>query len=91
MIVRILEEGQFELDQAKAEELDRLDHPLEDALQAGDGEAFTLALERVESWVRTNGTPLDPATIVPSDVVLPAPGSELSEIQALLESEGKGV
>lgn len=90
MIVRILEEGQFELDEAKSKELERLDEPLEVALQAGDSIGFARALEAVESWLRTNGRPLDASTIVPSDLVLPAPGSELSEIQALLESEGRG-
>jgi hypothetical protein len=91
VIVRILGERQFELDDTEAEKLDRLDEPLEAALQAGDAAAFAAALDQVESWVRTHGTPVDPTTIVPSDLVLPAPDAELAEVKALLESEGKGL
>jgi hypothetical protein len=93
VIVRILGEGQFELDDNQRAELDRLDDPLEAALQANDPAAFTKALESVESWVRAHGALVGPETIVPSDLVLPTPGSDLSEVQALLESEseGKGV
>jgi hypothetical protein len=91
MIVRILGEGQFELDPAAREELDRLDGPLEAALQADDPEAFSRALTTVTSWVRARGSVVEPSTIVPSDLVLPAPGTDLSEVRALLESEGKGV
>jgi hypothetical protein len=91
VIVRILGAGQYELDSAQAAELDRLDDPLEKALLADDAEAFARALTIVEGWVRANGSPLDPATIVPSDRVLPAHDSDLSEVRSLLESEGQGV
>ena len=91
MIVRILGESQFELDDSTAEKLDRLDDPLEAALQAGDAAAFATALDEIASWVRSHGTPVDPTTIVPSDLVLPPAGSDLAEVKALLESEGKGV
>jgi hypothetical protein len=91
VIVRILEEGQYEFDASGVDALNVLDDPLEAALLADDASAFADALEKIEQWVRTNGTPVDPTTIVPSDLVLPAPGSALAEVRELLKSEGEGV
>jgi hypothetical protein len=90
VIVRILGEGQYELDESTRASLEALDEPLENALQSGDDAGFATALVAVEEWVRDHGTQLDPTTIVPSDLVLPAPGSELSEVRSLLESESEG-
>jgi hypothetical protein len=89
VIVRILEEGQYEVAEADRGHLDELDAPLEHALEFDDPDAFTVALDIIGRWVRENGEPVGATTIVPSDLVLPAPGSHLSEVRALLNSEGE--
>ncbi len=88
MIVRILGDNQYDVDDALRDEIERLDAVLESALQQNDAAGFTVALDTIDSWVRANGTPVDPARIVPSDLALPADGSEIDEVRSLLESEG---
>jgi hypothetical protein len=91
VIVRILGENQYDVDDGLRDEIERLDAVLETALQQNDATGFTAALDTIDSWVRSNGTPVDPATIVPSDLALPAQGSEIDEVRTLLESEGGAV
>lgn len=87
MIVRILGEGQLELDDEAAGRLDKLDDDLDHAIAANDPEWFERALRAMLAEVRANGRPVDPSTIIPSDLALPAEGSSLAEVRELLESE----
>ena len=87
MIVRILGEGQRELDDEASIRLDKLDDDLDHAIGANDGEWFDRALRAILAEVRESGRPLGPDTLVPSDLVLPAEGSSLQEVRELLESD----
>ncbi len=87
MIVRVLEEGQYELDDANSATLLKLDGVLGDALHDGDAATFAAALTAIIDTVRSSGRRLDPSQIVPSDLALPRPGATISEVRKLLESE----
>ena len=64
MIVRILGEGQFRVDDSAATDLNQLDTDLETAVDRGDEAAFTAALTRLLAEVRANGAPLPPDLIL---------------------------
>lgn len=87
MIVRILSEGQFEIDESHLGHIEELDEAMFDAIEASDEEAFDKALEAVLDAVHTEGKPVDPSEILPSDLVVPHAGATLDEIKALLSSE----
>ncbi len=87
MIVRILEEGQYELPDSAMAALDKLDVDLSAAMVADDEAAFDAALNALLQAVRSTGTPLDAATIVPSELTLPHQGATLAELKDLLASE----
>lgn len=87
MIVRILDEGQFELDEGAATRLEQLDLDLSHALASHDQEWFEKALAAILAEVRESGRPLGSGSIRPSDLFLPAPGSSVDEVKELLESE----
>lgn len=91
MIIRILGEGQFEITENDRQELDQLDAGVDEALESGDEAAFLSALAALDAAVRRIGKPLDPATIVPSDLVLPHQGSSMAEVADLLSSEGASI
>ena len=55
MIVRVLGEGQYDVDDAHAELLNGLDSGLERAVESGDETAFRAALAELLSQVRTVG------------------------------------
>ncbi|MCU1495146.1 MAG: hypothetical protein JWO62_2910 [Acidimicrobiaceae bacterium] len=87
MIVRVLEEAQYELDDANTATLNKLDGVLGEALRSGDAETFEAALSAIIDEVRSSGHRLDPTTIVPSDLALPRPGATLEEVRQLLQGE----
>lgn len=84
MIVRILGEGQYELDAAAMARVERLDATLSQALGAEDEAWFAKALDALLAEVRGGGHRLDPGTLVPSDLAVPAEGSTIDEVRALL-------
>ena len=88
MIVRILGEGQFRVDDGATAELNQLDADLEAAVEHSDQAAFTAALTRLLAGVRANGAPLPPDTLEPSDLILPSEDSSMDEVRKMLTDEG---
>lgn len=88
MIVRILGEGQFELQGDAASKLSQLDERLGAAVEQGDDSAFSEALAAVVGHVRKVGKVLPYDYLGPSDVALPNPGATREEVHELLRSEG---
>lgn len=88
MIVRILGEGQLDLDDGVLEHVNTLDGVLEDAVESGDEDAFREALITLLDTVREHGQRLPNDVLLPSQAVLPAPGTSLAEVRKLLGDEG---
>jgi hypothetical protein len=88
MIVRILGEGQFRVTDSATSELNQLDTELEAAVEHGDEAAFTAALTSLLDRVRTDGSPLPPDILEPSDLILPHQDSSMDEVRKLLTDEG---
>lgn len=86
MIVRILGEGQFDV--ADIDALNKLDTTLQAAADAGDEPAFATALDGLLDAVHHLGTPVPKDQISPSALVLPARGTALTEVRAMLGDEG---
>ena len=88
MIVRILGEGQFSVDEAATIELNKLDTQLEAAVERDDEAAFTAALHGLLDKVRALGSPLASDTLEPSDLILPHQDSSMDEVRRLLTDDG---
>jgi hypothetical protein len=88
MIVRILGEGQFEVDDVAADELNVLDAKLEAAVNAGDEKAFRSALAGLVSRIRALGTPLSADTLEPSALILPYAEATMDDVRAMLNDDG---
>ena len=88
MIVRILGEGQFRVDDAAATELNHLDSRLETAVEHNDEPAFKAALTGLLAQVRAQGSPLPSDTLEASDLILPHQDSSMDEVCRLLTDEG---
>jgi hypothetical protein len=88
VIVRILGEGQFRVDDAAAPELNQLDSVLETAVEHSDAAAFADALTRLLAQVRAHGSPLPPDILESSDLILPHEDSSMDEVRKLLTDEG---
>lgn len=88
MIIRIMGEGQLELDDKAVEELNVLDSKLEAAVEAGDESAFGLALQDLLNRARALGTVLPVDAIEPSGLILPREGATIAEVRELLSDGG---
>ena len=83
MIVRILGEGQFDIDDAATPDLNRLDTELEAAVNRNDEAAFTAALHGLLDQVREQGSPLPVDTLEESDLILPPQDASMDELENL--------
>lgn len=88
MIVRILEDNQYRLDDRFLGELNQLDNQLVAVVDADKDAEFASLLNQMAQLVRSNGEPLDVAEIVQSDVILPADDTTFAEAKSLFSGEG---
>jgi hypothetical protein len=88
VIVRILGEGQFRVDDSAAAELNRLDTELEAAVDHGDQAAFAATLTSLLAHVRAQGSLLPADILEPSDLILPNQDSSMDEVRKMLTDEG---
>jgi hypothetical protein len=88
VIVRVMGEGQFEIDDEVAKGLNELDEQAERALQSEDQEQLAELLERMAEAVRTNGARLPDEDLSPSEGIVPPPDLTLEEAKELFEGEG---
>jgi hypothetical protein len=88
VIVRILGEGQFNVDDSDTAELNRLDTQLETAVEHNDRSAFADALRALLAQVRALGSPLPADTLEPSDLILPHPDSSMDDVRKMLAGDG---
>jgi hypothetical protein len=88
VIIRIMGEGQFEVDDTHLAELNRLDDALGEAMEGDDDGAFRAALGALLDEVRRAGTPVADDALVDSDLVLPYDEAHVDEVRELLTDEG---
>jgi hypothetical protein len=84
VIVRILGEGQFRVDDDVAAKLTALDKDLDAAVRDDEADVFTASLRAAVSLVRTSGAPLAADEIVTADYILPFSDATLDEVRKLL-------
>jgi hypothetical protein len=88
MIVRLMNEGQFRVDDDVRRRLDVLDEEAVTALEQDDEAALDAALELMWQLVRAEGEPLSLDDLHPSDVLIPPPDLTLEETRALFSDQG---
>jgi hypothetical protein len=88
VIVRIMTEGQFRLDDDDTDRLNELDNVCVAAVDGGDREGFQVAFAQLLAMVREHGTPIDDDDLVGSDVLVPPPDTSFEEAAADFTGEG---
>ncbi len=90
MIVRILNEGQWNLSDDAVTQLNSLDDTVEQAVETGDQQQLAEALHSLLEQVRSSGRPVPDDELSDSDLILPAADATLDEIRALLSGSDEG-
>jgi len=88
VIVRILGEGQLQIDDSATSELNELDARLEAAVERNDEPGFRLALSELLAQVRSIGSPVEAGALEPSELILPEEGATMAEVRKLLAGDG---
>jgi PspAA-like protein len=88
VIVRLLGEGQFRVDDALITRLNELDDGIARAVEAGDEQALWKGLQELAETVRANGSRLSDEELTPSDAVIPPEDLTLDEARELLSDDG---
>jgi propanediol dehydratase small subunit len=88
MIVRILGEGQYQVDDEAAAKLTELDSALDAAVDSGDEAAFRTALDAAAKVVKEAGTPVPADSFETAEYILPFSDATVAEVRQLL-ADGK--
>jgi len=88
VIVRLMGEGQFEIDDEVAKGLHELDDQAGQAVEEGDEERLAELLRRMAEAVRTNGTRLPDDDLSASEGIVPPDDLSLHEARQLFDGEG---
>ena len=91
MIVRILNEGQWDLSEDAVTKLNSLDDAVEQAVATGDQQQLAEALHTLLEQVRSVGRPVPDDELSDSDLILPDADATLEEIQELLSGSDEGL
>jgi hypothetical protein len=85
MIVRILGDNQYRLEERYLQQLAALDNRLLEAIHADDHARFAALLRQVVQFIREQGQPLANDELFASDLIVPAPDMTLHEARRYLE------
>ena len=88
MIVRIMGEGQYRLDNEILERVNELDNAVVAAVEDDDEDAFHVAFEEMLDVIRREGEHLGDDEIETSDVIVPPADTSMAEATAEFSGEG---
>jgi len=88
VIIRILGEGQYDVEDGALDRLNELDAALEAAVDAGDEAAFAVALTELLAGVRTVGAAHPADTLDESDLILPPSDATIDQVREMLNDDG---
>lgn len=88
MIIRILGEGQFRLDEGLLDRVNRIDNQIVAHVSQGNKVEFAKDLANLISTVKELAQPLDAAEILPSDIIIPPSDLSFEEARKVFCDEG---
>ncbi len=88
MIVRISNEGQYEVDEGDIAKLNELDNAAVAACESSSEEAFHKAFVELLDYVRAKGRMVGDEDLIGSDIILPPPDVSLAEARTEFQGEG---
>ena len=91
MIVRVLGQGQFRLDDADMATVEKADDAVEAAIGAGDEAAFQAALAGLIATIEEVGDAVPDDEFIGSDIIVPDRDITLAEARMLESEEGEGL
>jgi IS4 transposase len=88
MIVRLMNEGQYRIDDGLRERLNEIDERAMQALDAEDEDELDMLLQRMWDLVQTDGERVPDNELVSSDLLIPPTDLTLEETRKLFSDDG---
>jgi hypothetical protein len=88
MIIRILGEGQFRVDDKLLDRLNKIDNEIVDHVAKGDKVKFKKGIDKLIAAVKEQGEPLDPVDIVQSGLIIPPGDLSFEEAKKIFSGHG---
>ena len=88
MIVRLMNEGQYRIDDGLRGRLNEIDERAEQALRDENEEELDMLLQRMWDLVQTDGERVPDSELVVSDLLIPPPDLTLEETRKLFSDDG---
>ncbi len=88
MIIRLMGEGQYEIDKKHLDELNRIDNNIVKLVTKGDGKAYKGELKKLTDYVHRNGKKMPDNVLKPSDLIIPPADLTLDEAREIFKGDG---
>jgi hypothetical protein len=88
MIVRLMGEGQYEIDKKHVDEINKIDNALVRIVNKGDEKTFKVEFKKLIDTVRKYGKPLSNDILKPSEVIIPPADISIEDAKKIFEGEG---
>ncbi len=88
MIVRILHEGQFDVDGLHLDQLNSIDNQIVEAIADQELKQFERLMQAMHDLVYEHGKRVPAETIVESDIILPPSDASMDEVRDMFTGEG---
>lgn len=88
MIIRISEEGQYQVPSSLFDELNAIDNRIVELVAEGKEEEYRAELSKLLSCIRSNGKKLDDSDLKESDVIVPPADLSLKEARQIFAGDG---
>jgi PspA-Associated protein len=88
MIVRLLNEGQYRIDESLHARLNELDDRAVQAVDDGNEDELDMILQRMWDLVQSDGERVPDDELAPSDLVIPPADLTLEETRQLFSEDG---
>ncbi len=88
MIVRLMGEGQFEIEKKHLDEVNKIDNNIVKLVNKGDEKAFKAEFKKMTDYVRRQGKKIPNEVLKPSDVIIPPADLTLDEAKKIFKGEG---
>jgi len=92
MIVRLMGEGQYEIDKKHLDAVNKIDNNIVKIVSGTDEKAvaaaFNTEYKKLSDYVRKNGKKIPQEVLKPSDIIIPPADLTLEEARQIFKGEG---
>ena len=88
MIVRLMGEGQYELDKKHVDEVNKIDNNIVKIVNTGNETDFMSEFKKLSDYVRKNGKKIAEDVIKPSGIIIPPSDLTLDEAKKIFAGDG---